>query len=170
MDRVSRQLAANFPDVNSHVRANLLPLKEEVVGKVRPVLLVLLGAVVFVLLISCVNVASLLLARSTAREREFAIRTAVGAGQMRLVRQLLTESILLAGVGGALGAALANWGTSAALAARSVTLPRTEGLKLDWCVLLFTLTISLLAGILFGLAPACSSSGISIPASTRTAS
>ncbi|HEX4165840.1 MAG TPA: ABC transporter permease, partial [Bryobacteraceae bacterium] len=162
MDRVSRQLTTAFPDVNNNVQANLIPLKEEMIGKVRPVLLVLLVAVVFVLLISCVNVASLLLARSTRREREFAIRTAIGAGRMRLVRQLLTESILLAGIGGALGILLAKWGTSAALAALPLTLPRANNVGLDGRVLLFTLIVSLLAGIVFGLAPALRSSPINI--------
>jgi predicted permease len=154
MDRVSRDLAAAYPDIDSNKKANLLSLKDEMVGDMRPILLVLLGAVVFVLLISCVNVANLLLARSTARQHEFAIRIALGAGQQRVIRQLLTESILLALIGGALGLVLAKFGTAAALAAVPRSLPRSESIGLDFRVLLFTLGISLLAGIIFGLAPA----------------
>ncbi|MGC2694310.1 MAG: ABC transporter permease [Candidatus Angelobacter sp.] len=154
MDRVSRNLAAAYPAIDSDKRANILSLKDEMVGNMRPILLILLGAVSFVLLISCVNVANLLLARSTARQNEFAIRIALGAGQHRVIRQLLTESLLLAIIGGALGLFLAKFGTTAALAAVPRTLPRSEDIGLDPRVLLFTLAISLLAGIVFGLAPA----------------
>jgi predicted permease len=154
MDRVSRDLAAAYPDIDSDKRANLISLKEEMVGNMRPVLLVLLGAVGFVLLISCVNVANLLLARSTSRQHEFAIRIALGAGQKRIIRQLLTESILLALIGGALGLLLAKFGTAAAIAAVPRTMARAEEIGLDLRVLLFTLLISVLAGIVFGLAPA----------------
>jgi predicted permease len=154
MDRVSRDLAAAYPDVDSNKKANILSLKDEMVGNMRPILLVLLGAVGFVLLISCVNVANLLLARSTSRQREFAIRIALGAGQQRVLRQLLTESLLLALIGGALGLVLAKFGTAAALAAVPRTLSRSEDIGLDPRVLLFTLLISILAGIIFGLAPA----------------
>ena len=154
MDRVSRDLAAAYPDIDSDKKTHLISLKEEMVGDMRPVLLVLLGAVVFVLLISCVNVANLLLARSTGRQHEFAIRIALGAGQRRVIRQLLTESTLLALVGGALGLLLARLGTSAALAAMPLTIPRAEDIGIDLRVLLFTFLVSLLAGIAFGLAPA----------------
>ncbi len=154
MDRVSRQLTAAYPDVDSNEKANLIPLKEEMIGEMRLVLLVLLGAVAFVLLISCVNVANLLLARSTSRQREFAIRLAVGAGQMRIVRQLVTESILLALIGGGLGLLVAKFGTAAAIAAVPRTVPRAEEIGLDLHVLLFTVVVSLGAGIVFGLAPA----------------
>lgn len=154
MDRVSRDLTAAYPDVNSGKKANLLSLKDEMIGNLGPVLFVLLGAVAFVLLISCVNVANLLLARSTARQNEFAIRIALGAGQHRVVRQLLTESLLLSMIGGALGLLVAKIGTAAALAAVPRTLPRAEDIGLDSLVLLFTLAISILAGIVFGLAPA----------------
>ncbi len=154
MDRVSRDLAAAYPDIDSGRRANLISLKDEMVGDMRPVLLVLLGAVVFVLLISCVNVANLLLARSTSRQHEFAIRIALGAGQKRVIRQLLTESILLALIGGGLGLLLAKFGTAAAIAAVPRNMARAEEIGLDLRVLLFPLLISFLAGIVFGLAPA----------------
>ncbi len=154
MDRVSRDLAAAYPAIDSDKRANVVSLKDEMVGRMRPILLILLGAVAFVLLISCVNVANLLLARSTARQREFAIRIALGAGQPRVIRQLLTESLLLSLIGGALGLVLAKFGTAAALTAVPRTLPRSEDIGLDPRVLLFTLAISILAGIVFGLAPA----------------
>ncbi len=172
MDRVSRQLTAAYPDVDSNEKANLVPLKEEMVGDMRPALLVLLGAVGFVLLISCVNVANLLLARSTSRQREFAIRLAIGAGQVRIVRQLLTESILLALIGGDLGLFLAKFGTAAAIAAMPQTVPRAEEIGLDLRVLLFTLFVSLAAGIMFGLAPAlktrCANIGAALKESGRT--
>jgi predicted permease len=154
MDRVSRELTASYPDADSNQKANLVPLKEAMVGDMRGPLLVLLGAVFFVLLIACVNVSNLLLARSTSREREFAIRIAVGGGQWRIIRQLLTESTLLALVGGSLGLLLAQFGTAAALAAVPHTIPRTEEIGLDFRVLLFTTVASVLAGAAFGLAPA----------------
>ncbi len=154
MARVSRELTAKYPEANSNEMSNLVPLKEAMVGDMRGPLLVLLGAVFFVLLISCVNISNLLLARSTAREREFAIRIAVGGGQGRIVRQLLTESILLAIVGGLLGLLLAQFGTVAALAAVPHTIPRAEDVTLDWRVFLFNAVASVLAGAAFGLAPA----------------
>jgi predicted permease len=162
MDRVSRELAAAYPDVDSHEKANLIPLKEEMVGEMRPALLILLGAVVFVLLICCVNVANLLLARSMSRQREFAIRVALGAGRTRIIRQLLTESILLAFTGGGLGLLLADFGTAAVIAAVPRTVPRAEDIGIDFRVLLFTLFVSLLAGIVFGLAPALNTSRVNI--------
>ena len=154
MKRVNAALAAAYPDVNANLKANIIPLKEEVVGEMGPVLLVLLGAVGFVLLIACVNVANLLLARSNSRQREFAIRIALGAGQGRILRQLLTESVTLALLGGGLGLILAKWGTAAPIAAVPRTLPRAEEIGLDLRVLLFTLGVSILCGIVFGLLPA----------------
>ncbi|MGA7633923.1 MAG: ABC transporter permease [Terriglobales bacterium] len=154
MKAITSNLAAAYPDANKGISASLIPLKQWVVGGVRPLLLVLLASVGFVLLIACVNVANLLLARSTGRTREFAIRVAVGASQGRVFRQLLTESVLLALIGGALGLLLAAWGTRAALGVLPTTLPRAEEIGLDARVLLFTLAISVFAGVLFGLAPA----------------
>jgi predicted permease len=154
MNRVSRDLTAAYPDVNSGKKANILTLRDEMIGDMRPILFILLGAVAFVLLISCVNVANLLLARSAARQNEFAIRIALGAGQHRVIRQLLTESLLLSLIGGALGLLIAKFGTTAALAAVPRTLPRAEDIGLDPRVLLFTFALSILAGIIFGLMPA----------------
>lgn len=170
MERVSRELAAAYPDVNSSKKARLVPLREEMLGAVRPVLVVLLGAVGFVLLISCANVANLLLARSTGRHREFAIRVAVGAGEGRIVRQLLTESLLLSLIGGAVGLLLANFGTRAAIAAMPVTMPRAEEIGLDMRVLLFTLCVSVLAGLAFGLAPALSAARANVGATLKDSS
>lgn len=154
MAQVSRNLAAAFPDTNKGTSAKLIPLKQWTVGGIRPFLLMLLTGVAFVLLIACVNVANLLLACSAARTREFAIRAAMGASQSRVLRQLLTESIVLGLVGGAFGLLLAAWGTHAALGILPTALPRAEEIGLDPRVLLFTLAISLAAGVLFGLAPA----------------
>lgn len=164
MNRVSRDLATAYPDINGKKKANLVPLKEEIIGNMRPALLVVLGAVAFVLLISCVNVANLLLARSTVRSREFAIRVALGAGETRILRQLLTESVLLALIGGVLGLLLAKVGTAAAIAAMPVNMPRAENIRLDLRVLLFTFGISMFAGIAFGLAPALKTSRANVGA------
>ena len=158
MARVNHGLDAAFPDADANIKTKIVPLKELMVGDVRPALVVLLGAVGFVLLIACFNVANLLLARSTARAREFAVRTAMGAGRARLVRQLLTESIGLSVVGGTLGLLLATWGTKAALAALPQALPRAENIGVDNRVLLFTLLLSAVAGVLFGIIPALKTS------------
>lgn len=154
MNAVSRSLAAEYPDDNKGVGATLTPLKQAMVGDIQPFLLVLLAAVGFVLLIACVNVANLLLARSNSRAREFAVRAALGATQARVVRQLLTESVLLAAAGGGLGLLLASWGTRAALGLMPTPLPRSEEIGLDWRVLAFTAAITLVAGVLFGIIPA----------------
>ncbi|HTA23377.1 MAG TPA: ABC transporter permease [Terriglobales bacterium] len=154
MKRVNAGLAAAYPNVDGNIKANIIPLKDNIVGDMRPALLVLLGAVGFVLLIACVNVANLLLARSTARQREFSVRAALGAGQLRILRQLLTESVLLSALGGGFGLILAKWGTVAALAAVPQTVPRTEEIGIDSRVLLFTILVSVLTGIMFGLLPA----------------
>jgi len=154
MKRVNAGLADAYPNVDGNIKANIIPLKDEIVGDMRSALLVLLGAVGFVLLIACVNVANLLLARSTARQREFSVRAALGASQIRILRQLLTESILLSALGGVFGLILAKWGTTAALVAVPETVPRAEEIGLDFRVLLFTIFVSVLTGVMFGLLPA----------------
>ena len=151
---VTRNLAAAYPEVDQGIGAALIPFKQSLVGGVKPFLLVLFCAVGFVLLIACANIANLLLVRSVGRAREFAVRAALGARKSRLIRQLLTESILLALLGGALGLLLATWSLRAALAALPDTLPRASEIHIDLRVLVFTAAIAFLAGILFGLVPA----------------
>ena len=158
LDRVMRRLVEAYPEVNRGNGAAVVSLKERLVGDVGPILWMLLGAVGFVLLIACVNVSNLLLARSTGRTREFAVRAALGAGQWRLLRQLLTESMLLALAGGGLGLLLAGWGARVAISALPTALPRADEIGLDVRVMLFTLGVSLLTGVLAGLAPALKTS------------
>jgi predicted permease len=160
MERVTGNLAAAYPDLDKGIGANLVPMKRALFGNVQPILLMLLGAVGFVLLIACFNVASLMLARSTGRAREFAVRTALGARRSRLIRQLLIESVLLALVGGALGLLIAQWAVRVAVRILPAELPRAAEIRLDSHVLIFTIVISVLAGILFGLAPALKSSDL----------
>jgi predicted permease len=154
MNRIAENLAAAYPEADKGMGVSLIPLKTDVVGDVKGILLVLLGAVSFVLLIACANVANLLLARSTGRAREFAIRAALGASPARVIRQLLTESVLLGIAGGCIGLVLAKLGVRVLVAALANSLPRSEEIALDGHVLFYTLGISVLTGIVFGLIPA----------------
>jgi predicted permease len=154
MSMIARRLAEQYPDTDKNNGIALVPLKQDITGSTATTLYVLLGAVGFVLLIACVNVANLLLARSTSRMREFAVRSALGASRSRCTRQLLSESVLLSVIGGLLGLILAMWGLKGTLGALPQTLPRMNEIGLDNQVLLFTLGTSILTGILFGLAPA----------------
>lgn len=162
MDAIARNLATAFPEADKELGINLVSMKEDIVGDVQPLLLVLLAAVGFLLLIACANVASLLLARSVARSRELLIRVALGASHGRLVRQLLTESVSLAALGGALGILVAFLATHAVLHWMPDALPRVEEISIDTRVLLFTLAVSLLVGVLFGLSPALKSTRLSL--------
>jgi predicted permease len=162
MDGIAQNLAEAYPEADKAVGITLVSMKEDIVGNVQPFLIVLLAAVGFLLLIACANVANLLLARSMGRSREFAIRAALGASRARVIRQLLLESILLAGLGGALGLLLAFWGTKAVLGTLPGAVPRANEVSLDSRVLLFTLALSLFAGVIFGVAPALKTSSVKL--------
>jgi predicted permease len=151
---IGRHLAEQYPQMNAGRSFQAQPLRQELVGDVRPTLWLLLGAVSLVLSIACVNIASLLLARAVSRERELAMRVALGAGRGRLVRQCLTESAVLGILGGALGLFLAAIGIRPFVVFWPGSLPRAEEIRLDWHMLLFALSASLFSSLLFGLAPA----------------
>jgi len=153
MSAIALQLEQEFPDFDGHWGVNVVPLRDQLSGDLRLALLVLFGAVAFVLLIACANVSSLLLARAASREREMAIRTAIGASRWRIARQLLMESLLLALIGGSIGVALAVWGTNALLAASPRNLLDLRFVSLDLRVLTFAMVATLLAGLLFGFLP-----------------
>ncbi|HEX7315759.1 MAG TPA: ABC transporter permease [Pyrinomonadaceae bacterium] len=153
-DLIARRLEEQYPESNERWSLNLVPLHEQVVGGVRTSLWVLLGAVGFVLLIACANVSNLMLARAAARRRELALRTALGASRWRVVRQQLTENLLLALVGGALGLLVAAWGVDLLAALGAGDIPRSREIGVDGRVLAFTAALSVLTGLAFGLLPA----------------
>ncbi|HKO61901.1 MAG TPA: ABC transporter permease [Pyrinomonadaceae bacterium] len=154
MDTLAANLEKQYPDSNSGNRVRIRPLMEIFVGDARRALWVLFAAVAFVLLIACANIANLLLARSTSRKKEMAIRAAMGAGRWRIVRQMLTESVLLSVMGGALGLLFAQWGIKLILYISPDAIPRWREISLSWTVLAFTIGVSFLTGLLFGLLPA----------------
>ncbi|HYY41701.1 MAG TPA: ABC transporter permease, partial [Pyrinomonadaceae bacterium] len=170
LDVVVQRLAQAYPDHYPPSRRfsfSVKPLLEQAVGDIRRALLVLLGAVSCVLLIACANVANLLLARAAIREKEIAIRTAIGAGRWRVVRQLLTESVLLSCVGGALGLLIAIWSLAALRALNPGNIPRLQNVAIDMPVLAFTFTVALVTGILFGLAPAFRAAQVNLSAALK---
>ncbi len=171
MDSIAQRLRQQYPETNAKlVGVKVVPLHDEIVGNFRLALLVLLGAVGLVLLIACSNLANLLLARASARHKEIAIRTALGATRGRIVRQLLTESLLLAVAGGGLGLLLAAWGVHLLLALSPADLPRAQEINLDGSVLGFTLAVSILAGMIFGLALALQASKVDLNQELKGAS
>jgi len=155
---IARRLEETYPDSNKGWSVKVTSLIDQAVGGVRRPLLILLGAVVFVLLIACANVANLLLVRSNARQREMAIRIAIGANRRQVIRQILAESLLLSVLGGAAGIAIAKWGIDALLMLAPQVLPRTQEIRVDTTVLGFTLLMSIATGLVFGLIPALQAS------------
>ncbi len=168
MDRIARDLAEAFPATNAKTGVRLVPLTDEVVGNVRPALLVLLGAVAFVLLVACINVAGLLLAHNANRQRELGIRAALGAGRGRLARQLVTESLVVSSLGGLLGIGLAALALRAIVVLGPADLPRKAALGIDMRILAFTAGVTLVAALLAGLTPALQAARSSSQAHLRS--
>ena len=170
LSTIAEALAKQYPDSNTHFGVLVKPLREEMIGDVRTALYILFGAVVCVLLIANANVANLLLARASARGKEIALRAAMGASRIRIIRQLLTESVLLAGAGGLFGLMLAEWGTEALVKTVPQNIPRISNIQLDAPVLIFTLLVSLITGVVFGLVPAWQASHVDLNTSLKSGS
>jgi putative ABC transport system permease protein len=162
MDAIDKRMAEAYPADSKRRQTALTSLHDRVVGQVKPALLVLFGSVGLVLLIACVNFANLLLARAAARGQELVVRVALGAGRRRLTRQLLTESVLIAMLGGAAGVALAIWGVDLLVWLKPANLPRLETIGVDTRALIFTLAVSVLTGVVFGLAPAWQATRVNV--------
>jgi putative ABC transport system permease protein len=158
LETISKRLEQQYPNANTGVVMTAAGLKDDLTRDSRPALFVLLGAVGFVLLIACANVANLLLARATSRQKEIAVRNALGASRWRIVRQLMVESLFLSVAGATLGLIVAGWGTRLLIALGPENIPRVNQVGLDFNVLLFTLTLALITGVVFGLLPAMHSS------------
>jgi putative ABC transport system permease protein len=170
LSAIAEALAKQYPDSNTHFGVLAKPLREDMIGDVRTALYILFGAVVCVLLIANANVANLLLARASARGKEIALRAAMGASRARIIRQLLTESILLSGLGGLFGLLLAQWGTDALVKTIPQNIPRISTIQLDASVLIFTMLVSLVTGVVFGLVPAWQASHVDLNSSLKSGS
>ncbi len=167
---IAAALTKQYPDTNTNFGVAAKPLREDMVGDVRTALYILFGAVVCVLLIANANVANLLLARASARGKEIALRAAMGASRVRIIRQLLTESVLLSGLGGIFGLILAQWGTEALIKTVPQNIPRIANIQLDASVLIFTLVVSLATGVVFGVVPAWQASHVDLNSSLKSGS
>ena len=165
---ISKRIEERFQ--NPGIEAVVVPLKEQLTGDSRPQLLLLLGAVAAVLLVACVNVANLLLARATGRQREIALRAVLGASRKRVVRQLLTESVLLSMLGASLGLAGAWWAVGMIRSANALPIPRVNAIDVDLTVLAFTVFVSMFVGVLFGLAPALQATGVDLSEELKSSS